>query len=122
MAADDDAAAVERRKQALTAASETSKHVLTLTTAVVTITISLAKDITTRAAPSDLLWLQMAWLAHAISVLAGVATLLALAGTLSEGDSTRSIYSPNIRLPAAMQMAFFAFGVVLVVIFGVLAA
>ncbi|OEJ61066.1 hypothetical protein BGM19_26700 [Streptomyces agglomeratus] len=111
----------ERRKLALAAASETSKHVLTLTTVVVTITISFAKDIAGDSAASDLLWLKLAWLAHAISVLAGVGTLLALAGTANEPDSTRSIYSTNIRLPAAMQMAFFGLGLALVVIFGVLA-
>ncbi|MFF7233298.1 hypothetical protein [Streptomyces sioyaensis] len=114
-------AAEERRNLALAAASETSKHVLTLTTAVITITISLTKDIVGKATPSDLMWLQLAWLAHAVSVLAGVATLLALAGTVNEADSTRSIYSTNIRLPAAMQMAFFGLGLALVVIFGVLA-
>ncbi|EPH42186.1 hypothetical protein STRAU_4756 [Streptomyces aurantiacus JA 4570] len=48
-------------------------------------------------------------------------TLLALAGTVSEGDDTRSIYSANIRLPAATQMAFFGLGIAFVVIFGVLA-
>ncbi|MER7344417.1 hypothetical protein ABT390_03310 [Streptomyces aurantiacus] len=120
MAAAEETAA-ERLKLALAAASETSKHVLTLTTAVVTITISLAKDIGANATPSELLWLQLAWLAHAISVLAGVGTLLALAGTVSEGDDTRSIYSANIRLPAATQMAFFGLGIAFVVIFGVLA-
>ncbi|MFI1176703.1 hypothetical protein [Streptomyces melanogenes] len=121
MAAAEETAAAGRRNLALTAASETSKHVLTLTTAVVTVTISLAKDIVGEATPSDLLWLQLAWLAHAISVLAGVGTLLALAGTVSEGDDTTSIYSTNIRLPAALQMAFFALGLAFVVVFGVLA-
>lgn len=117
----DDEAAAERRKLALTAASETSKHVLTLTTAVITITISLAKDITANAMASDLLWLRLGWLAHALSVMAGVGTLLALAGTISKGDDTSSIYSTNIRLPAAMQMAFFGLGLTFVVVFGVLA-
>ncbi|MFE1947294.1 hypothetical protein [Streptomyces massasporeus] len=121
MAAAEEAAAAERRNAALTAASETSKHVLTLTTAVVTITISLAKDIVADATSSDLVWLQLAWLAHAISVLTGVGTLLALAGTVSESDDTTSIYSTNIRLPAALQMTFFALGLAFVVIFGVLA-
>ncbi|WP_143626285.1 hypothetical protein [Streptomyces viridosporus] len=116
-----DEAAAERRKLALTAASETSKHVLTLTTAVVTITISLAKDIVGKASSADLAWLQLAWLAHAVSVLTGVATLLALAGTVDEPDSARSIYSANIRLPAALQMASFGLGLAFVVIFGVLA-
>lgn len=121
MAAGEEAATAGRGNLALTAASETSKHVLTLTTAVITITISLAKDIVAKATPSDLVWLQLAWLAHAVSVLAGVATLLALTGTVSEGDDTTSIYSTNIRLPAALQMAFFALGLAFVVVFGVLA-
>ncbi|MET7888626.1 hypothetical protein [Streptomyces avermitilis] len=122
MAGEEPGAATERRKLALAAASETSKHVLTLTTAVVTITISLAKDIVGKASRSDLMWLQWAWLAHAVSVLAGVLVLLALAGTVDEGDETRSIYSANIRLPAAMQMVFFGVGVVFVAVFGVLSA
>lgn len=121
MAAPEEAAAAGRRDLALTVASETSKHILTLTTAVVTITISLAKDIVADATPSELVWLQLSWLAHAISVLTGVGTLLALAGTVSEGDDTSSIYSTNIRLPAALQMTFFALGLAFVVVFGVLA-
>ncbi|WP_221357631.1 hypothetical protein [Streptomyces beigongshangae] len=117
-----DEVAEQRRNTALAAASETSKHVLTLTTAVITITVSLTKDLIGEAAPSALVWLRLAWLSHAVSVLAGVATLLALAGTVDEADSTRSIYSTNIRLPAAVQMTFFGLGLALVVVFGVLAA
>ncbi|GAA2767351.1 hypothetical protein GCM10010103_63930 [Streptomyces paradoxus] len=116
-----DPEATERRRLALAAGVDTCKHVLTLTTAVVTLTISFAKDISADASASDLLWLRLSWLSHAVSVLAGVITLLALAGTTHEADENRSIYATNIRLPAAVQMIFFGLGVGFVVAFGALA-
>ncbi|MDQ2709126.1 MAG: hypothetical protein M3Z25_16465 [Actinomycetota bacterium] len=110
-------------KLAFASASDASKQVLTLTTAIVTITISFAKDITKGVPPSTQAWLSMAWLIYAISILAGTVSLLALTGSLARGLGSRSIsvYDWNIRLPSIVQMISFAGGVLCTVAYGAFA-
>jgi hypothetical protein len=115
----------ERAKLAFTSAADACKQVLTLTTAIVTLTISFAKDITKDATLADQRWLRLAWIAYAVSVLAGSWALLAMTGSIgraaTKGDPGASIYRSNITLPVALQMTSFALGVVLTVAYGIFA-
>jgi hypothetical protein len=112
----------ERQKLAFSTASDACKQVLTLTTAIVTITIAFAKDLVKDSTPGDQIWLRTAWIAYSVSILAGILMLLALTGTAgspqSHARNEDTIYRSNVRLPAAIQMISFAIGVVLTVAFG----
>jgi hypothetical protein len=96
----------ERQKLAFSTASDACKQVLTLTTAIVTITIAFAKDLVKDSTPGDQIWLRTAWIAYSVSILAGI--LMLLAGTAgspqSHARNEDTIYRSNVRLPAAIQM------------------
>jgi hypothetical protein len=111
----------DRTKLAFASAAEAAKQVLTLTTAVITVTIAFGKDVVTDASPAEQRWLQLAWLLYAVSILAGSFTLLALTGSLGssrhETEASPTVYRSNIVLPAGVQMIAFALGMALTIVF-----
>lgn len=111
----------DRTKLPFSAAQDAAKQVLTLTTGIVAITVTFAKDLAKDAAASDQGWLLAAWVLFAIAALAGVLTLLAITGTLanlSAMPTGREIYGRNIRIVAAVQMLAFGIAMMLTVIYG----
>ena len=68
--------------------------------------------------------LQFAWVLYVLSVLAGVATLMALTGNVAAEDGTGgdSIYSTGIRVFALVQLVAFFAALGLTVWFGFKAA
>jgi lysylphosphatidylglycerol synthetase-like protein (DUF2156 family) len=111
----------DRSKLAFSSVGDACKQILSLTTAIVTLTIAFAKDIAVEASVADQRWLTAAWMVYAVSVLAGSWTLLALTGSLGRPDigNRASIYRSNITIPATLQMATFSIGVTLTVCFGI---
>ncbi|MDA8295260.1 MAG: hypothetical protein M0004_01505 [Actinomycetota bacterium] len=121
------------------AARDTCKQVLTLSTAIVTITVTFLTSVIKQAAPSTRLWIHLSWLGFALAVLFGVWTLLALSGSVAtrtertsrksgdaRGNATAgaaasaapSIYSANVRMPALLQMVCFVAALVCTIVFG----
>ncbi|HEX7134222.1 MAG TPA: hypothetical protein VF228_16715 [Iamia sp.] len=111
----------ERRKLAVTQAGDAVKQVLTLSTAILTFTIAFSKDVTKDAVASDRPWLYASWLLLAGAVVAGVLTLLAIAGQLGQHTQDLDVYSQPIRTLAAVQMLAFGLALVLIVVFGIFA-
>jgi hypothetical protein len=66
-----------------------------------------------------------AWCFFLISIVFGLMTLMALTGNLetaSNASALPSIRSTNVRVPAILQILCFLIGMLLTILFGVLAA
>ncbi|HEY4779206.1 MAG TPA: hypothetical protein VIH47_06415 [Solirubrobacterales bacterium] len=100
-------------------AQEATKQVLTLATAVVTITVSFLKDIVS-AAPGDArTLLYIAWGLFTLSILGGIATLYNLTGHVGEAEtSSEGINVFGIRLFSGLQLISFVLAIACVVYFG----
>lgn len=99
---------------------EATKQLLTLSTAVVTITVSFLKDVVSNAPCDAQIALYIAWGLFAVSILGGVAVLYNLAGHVGKAADTGSkgIEVFGIRLFSAVQLIAFFFAFVGVVYFG----
>src|SRR3954467_11698706 len=104
-------------------AQESAKQLLTLATGIVALTVTLLTTLAPHAPSTARTYLYVSWAAFVVSVAGGVATLMMLAGNLerpNEGDEP-SIYAGNIKLMAMIQAVAFGAGLVLTVVFGILA-
>jgi hypothetical protein len=126
----------ENEKKAFDFAAEVTKQLITLSTAIITITITFSKDIINFADNSAKNYLLLAWILFIATVFFGIWTLMALTGTLqpikkdsnqnqpqsnSEADtnatptvpqdntvdSNCSINTGNIRIPSMLQIICF---------------
>jgi len=103
-------------------AQETAKQVLTLATAVMTISLAFHRDLSPHP-PTDARWALRAEIVLLFcSILAGVLVLMSLTGNLErpqDGKTPSSIYAKNITAVAAGQLLFFAGGLLPTAWFGV---
>lgn len=103
-------------------AQESTKQILSLSTAILTLTIAFQKDIVGEAAGSDGWALKFAWFAYLISIICGLCTLMNLAGNLEKPQhGTPSIYQGSIRLFSTLQVVTFGAGAAFTLWFGVIA-
>jgi hypothetical protein len=101
-------------------AQETTKQLLTLSTAIITVTVTLIGTELKKVPSGTRTWLEVSWLFYLLCILFCVFTLMSLSGNLErpgEGK-TPSIYSPGIRLSAILQVVTFLLALVFTVIFG----
>ncbi|RKU24918.1 hypothetical protein C6503_00070 [Candidatus Poribacteria bacterium] len=110
----------ERRKLSIEIARDASKSVLTLSTSIILVTVTFAKefiDVTEQGVKDLALW---SWGLFFASVAFGVWTLLTFAGEIAPKkgaeDSTPLVWRWSIRIPAIGQMLTFLIGLVFVVI------
>jgi hypothetical protein len=114
----------ERTKKAFDFANEAIKQLIALSTAVLAITITFAKDVVgpTHAAPPFVL--MAAWLMYLISIIFGVATMLSVVAILHpKTDPVETGYRPNlwsesITSKSKFQILFFILGTIGIVVFG----
>jgi hypothetical protein len=100
-------------------AQDVTKQVLTLATAVVTITVSFLKDIVTEAPGDARTVLYFSWALFALSILGGIATLLNLTGRVAEVESsTEGIKAFAIRFFSLVQLISFFLAFACIVYFG----
>lgn len=104
-------------------AKEVATQLITLSTALLTLTIAFTKDLFSGKPRHGQIVLPLAWAVHLLSIIFGVLTLMALTGTLMpvESESRQLRFGPNVRVMAAVQIVCFAIGTVLLVWHGVLA-
>jgi len=94
---------------------EITKQVLTLSTAIITISIAFAKDFALLASDSKKL-LGGAWILFLLAIISGLLTLMASAGVqqkAAEGNQQPSINQGNIRIFGAAELILFALGMIL---------
>jgi hypothetical protein len=112
--------ALDATEKALDFASETSKQMITLATAIVTFTVTFVKDIGSSGGAKA--FLVIAWAACILSILAGVLMSMALTGVVAKAASAGVVPSPwarNVKALARVQVALFAIAIGATAGFGV---
>ena len=111
----------DQTKTAFASASDTSKQLIALATGLLALEITFAKEVIVRLDAVAKCLIGTSWVLLLLSVVAGVWTLLALAGTLGQTTvpTAQSIFGRNVRVPAILQILLFLGGLILTVWFGV---
>lgn len=108
------------REKSFDFAADVSKQLITLSTAIITVTITFSKDVLGGAVEYRY-WLLAAWIAFIFTILCGIWTLMALTGTLEpieNSENGASINGKNIRFPAILQILFFIAALALTITYG----
>src|SRR5688572_22423857 len=92
----------ERAKLGVTAATETAKAVLTLSTAILSFTVVFRNEIASDATRTDEKWLWLTWILLLVGITGGVLTLLALARVIGRTTESVSNYNWWVRIPTAV--------------------
>lgn len=128
----------ENQKKAFDFAADVTKQLITLSTAIITITITFSKDIVNFVDTSVKNYLLWAWILFIATVFFGIWTLLALTGNLqplkkeknnddaseskknnvNDYESECSINSINIRIPSMLQILCFIIALIFTIVYG----
>lgn len=127
----------EQHKKAFDFAADVTKQLITLSTAIITITITFSKDIISFSDTSAKDYLLWAWMLYIATVVFGILTLMALTGSLQpmkkqasnsnnedsanvvkEAEEECSINAGNIRVLSIVQIVCFISALVLTIIYG----
>ncbi|WP_026838321.1 hypothetical protein [Gillisia sp. JM1] len=119
----------ERIKKAFDFAADATKQLITLSTAIIALTITFSKDIIGAANIGNSSSIFTAWILLIVSVIFGILTLLALTGNLQpmkkndaevENNNVRpvDINNNNIRLFSGIQILTFIAALFFTVYFG----
>ena len=110
-----------RLEKAFEFASDATKQLITLSTAIITITITFAKDIFGGSINNKAL-LMISWISFLLSIVFGVGTLLALTGELEQTENNQrepTIRKKNVTLPSILQILLFIIALSLTIVFGI---
>lgn len=113
-----------RRQKAFDFAQSLTAQLITLSTGVIAITFTFAKDFVGGASGAVKVLLALSWLFFFGSILSGLLTLMGLTGSLEEKEPTPgdpSIRGRNVTAPAVFQSILFLIAVLLTVIAGAIA-
>lgn len=110
----------DQRKTAFTFASDQTKQLITLSTAIVTVTISLVDKVFKNPTTGEKWFIGVSWILYVVSIVLGLATLMGLTYSVSEDDEP-SIQGGWVRLPAFSQTVLFLAATLAFVGYGVLA-
>ncbi len=112
----------ESAKKAFDFAGDLTKQLITLSTGVIALTVSFLKGATDGVSNVAQVLLASAWGFYLLSIVFGIATLMALTGRLERhGDGEASIYSKSIRVFSGVQVGSFLVAIALTIAFGALA-
>lgn len=113
----------DRTDTAFAFAQDTSKQVLVLATGIITITVTFLGSLKKNVPSHAFIDLHIAWILDAVSVTAGVLTLMALTGHLGRGKPTAErIYAGNVTFFYLLQFGTFVTGLAFTIAFGIRAA
>ena len=97
-------------------AKDSVSQVITLSSGILALSLTFAKDFTTTASHGDLLLLESSWVAFLLSIIFGVWSLLAITGLVGiQASSTNSWW---LRFPWILELVTFAAGLALFTTFG----
>jgi hypothetical protein len=104
------------QEKAFDFAQELVKQIITISSAIITLSIAFFKDFVSNAPGGARVLIAVSWIFFILAVLFGVLTLMALTGSLSENQTT--IAGSNMRIPAIVHVSSFIIGLILIVIAG----
>lgn len=107
----------DHTKQKLTFAGDAIKQLITLSTAILTVTVTFKDKILPSEIKSAYFLLVLSLISHIVSVYFGIKALQGFVNVLeiSEDDDDTSVFSPDIKDPAASQITAFMIGLGLLV-------
>src|SRR5690242_15711220 len=102
-------------------AKDLATQLITLSTGLLALSATFTKDIFNKRPSSSERFLKTAWVSLVVSIVFGVWTFSALTGTLmpvgpSNMPSLVSGFGGNVRVPAALQVATFLIGTVVLLL------
>ena len=112
---------MDAAQTAFTLAKEVSVQLITLSTGILAVTITFAKDSSAGRSGRHVAWLRYGWAIYLLSILCGIWTLMALTGTLMPADGAppdKPTFGDNVRFPAGLQIVTFVAATLLVVAYG----
>jgi hypothetical protein len=109
----------KRVEMSFSFAQETTKQILTLSTAVVAFTVTFSKDFVAGAPYDARAYITASWILFLLSIFFGLMTLCALTGVLGSTklEGPPRVYRIGIRLMASAQILLFTGGLALQVLF-----
>lgn len=115
----------EKSKKAFDFAKDTATQLITLSTGIIVIVITFAKDVVKNADSHGCarFFMALACGVYLLSILAGLWHLLALTGELEQTGSTQhtpTIRGSNATIPSLAQIALFLIATLLIIVYGVL--
>lgn len=108
-------------KLAFEFASEVSKQLITLASGILALSLTFAKDIIKTPTRGQLALLASSWSLYFVSILAGIMSLMALAGNLAPLRNPAKVIGigDNARFLAGIQIVVFALATLLFIVTGV---
>lgn len=112
---------MDAKEKSFEFASDLTKQLITLSTAIITLTVTFSKDVFPAEAECYRGWMVAAWILYLFSIIFGIWTLMALTGTLEpkQGVPTPSIRGFNVTLPSLLQILAFLTGIGLTVTYAI---
>ena len=114
------------KEKAFDFASETTKQLISLSTAIIGLTVTFGKDSGGSFNPTAQAWLVGVWVIFVLSIIFGILTMMALTGVLdpltSQANQNPSINTKSIRLFSTLQILTFVLGLICACFFGYAAA
>lgn len=113
----------EAKKLTFSAARDGAKQILTLSTAILTITITFFKDFASGSCDVTRILMIIAWAFFLASIVSGVVLLFTLTGELNAAESghTPSVDGKSSRISAGVQQVSFLIAIIATVVSGALA-
>jgi hypothetical protein len=113
----------ESQQKAFDFSQDSAKQLITLSTAVLALTITFFKDFAAGADETSKILMAISWLFYLVAVVAGAMHLYALTAELDPKDRSRvpTIYSGTARATSGVQQLAFIVGLGVTTIAGVLA-
>ena len=101
-------------------ANQVTQQLITLSTAILALTITFTKEIVKHLPSSPRLVLKAAWLIFLLSICAGLWTMTSLTSALALYNSGQSlsIMRWDVRFPHYLQFFSFIIGILLIIIYG----
>lgn len=105
-------------KLAFEFASDLAKQLITLSTAILALSITFQKDIAGKKDLPSIRLLGFGWIGYLLSILLGIWTLMALTGSLAPVDASPppTGIDSNARLPAGLQILAFTAATILLIL------
>ncbi len=112
----------DQAKQAFTAASDWSKQIMTLSTAILTLTVAFSDSVFGDLSNSGMWLLVIAWLLYVVSILGGFLVLIALNEALVDHTPVVPTDVYRARKWAHVQAVPFVGGTFVIMLFGLVNA
>lgn len=100
-------------------AAETAKQLITLSTGIVALTLTYASGPGKSGSGHARRLLIASWVVFLLSTLFGVGTLMAMTGTLAQGEL--DVYADSIRTYSGLQIVTFVVGLGVAIAYGIVA-